>query len=143
MLRNRLRNRIKVIRKEDAGIVDSGGVDNVQNNEIVALMQERGMRVDKTMFDLRRDLRNWLELTQNKKVPISLLLLSRTLMVGAVATETTEQIANVLKDIPDAVDEVLVDTLYEDNPELKKKTTERQTRIIQEESEERKKADKP
>merc|ERR1719354_1090244 len=120
----------------------TGGVDSLQNNEVIALAQERGMRVDKTMFDLRRDLKNWIEMTQNKKMPTSLLLLSRTLMVTAGAEDVTAQIAGVLKDLQDAVDEVLVDSLNEEDPELKKKTTDRQTKIIQEEKAERKKAEK-
>merc|ERR550534_2189283 len=94
------------------------------------------------MFDLRRDLKNWIEMTQNKKMPTSLLLLSRTLMVTAGAEDMTAQIAGVLKDLPDAVDEVLVDSLNEEDPELKKKTTDRQTKIIAEEKAERKKAEK-
>merc|ERR1719354_786248 len=76
------------------------------------------------------------------KMPTSLLLLSRTLMVTAGAEDVTAQIAGVLKDLPDAVDEVLVDFLNEEDPELKKKTTDRQTKIIQEEKAERKKAEK-
>jgi len=142
MLRSRLRARIKHIRREDSGIKETGGVDSLQNNEVINLAQERGMRVDKTMFDLRRDLKNWIEMTQNKKMPTSLLLLSRTLMVTAGAEDVTAQIAGVLKDLPDAVDEVLVDSLNEEDPELKKKTTDRQTKIIQEEKAERKKGEK-
>ena len=55
-----------------------------------------------------------------------------------------KQISMILKcwDLPDAVDEVLVDSLNEEDPELKKKTTDRQTKIIQEEKAERKKAEK-
>ena len=66
-------------------------------NELQELVQERGMRIDKTEEELRSDLADWIDLTQKKQIPTSLLLLSRTLMINVTASDTTEQLSATLK----------------------------------------------
>lgn len=132
-LRERLRKRLKYIRKEDGGIVKSGGVDKLTFSELKALVEERGMRIDKTEEELRIDLAGWIDLTQKQQIPTSLLLLSRTLMINVTAGDTAEQLSQTLKVIPDAVDEVLVESVQADDHDLEKKVIDRQSQLIKEE----------
>jgi len=141
ILRERLRQKIKKIRKEDEGIVKTGGIEKLSDGEVRELVQERGMRVNKDLANLRVDLSGWIDLTQTQKIPTSLLLLSRVLMIAAPHSDNPQQaIGDVLKVLPHAVDEVLVDAAGDDNNyEVERRVVERHQQMIQEEKEEKQK----
>jgi len=132
LLRTRLRNRIKWIRKEDRQI-EKTGVANLTNSLLVELLQERGMRVDKNLFDLRKNLENWLQLTQHKEVPTSLLLISRSLMIKDAHVDETAALQATLASLPAAVEEVLVDQAHHEDPEVEKRVLEHHSKLISEE----------
>eukprot|EP00494_Astrolonche_serrata_P028916 UN29183 len=92
LIRERLRSRVRNIRKEDVLIQRDGGATNLSGSELSELLQERGMRVDKVPFELRRDLQGWFDLTQIKNTPVLLLILSRSLMINATAKDDNEAI---------------------------------------------------
>jgi len=131
-LRTRLRNRVKWIRKEDKRIAKTG-VPNISSSLLLELLQERGMRVDKTPFDLRKDLDDWLNLTQNSEVPTTLLLISRMMMIKGISVDETEALQKTLASLPTAVDEVLVDQAHHEDPEMEKRVLEHHSKLISEE----------
>ena len=66
--------------KADDVIIAKEGVDNMTVAELQAACKDRGMRaLGLTKEKLMKQLRQWIELSTNEKVPPSLLLLSRTL----------------------------------------------------------------
>jgi LETM1 and EF-hand domain-containing protein 1 len=65
--------------------------------ELQLACKERGMRaLGLSEAALRRQLQEWLDLSQNAKVPPSLLLLSRTLYLSETA-QPTEQVRSLNK----------------------------------------------
>lgn len=77
-LRFQLRHRIKSLREDDQRILWEG-MSSLTKMELREACQERGMRstgLSKEAY--RRSLQQWLDLSVNKNVPISLLIMSRT-----------------------------------------------------------------
>jgi hypothetical protein len=77
-LRFQLRHRIKSLREDDQRILWEG-IDSLTKMELREACQERGMRstgLSKETY--KRSLQQWLDLSVNKNVPISLLIMSRT-----------------------------------------------------------------
>lgn len=81
MLRWNLRMKLRSLAADDKMIAKEG-VDSLTFNELQQACRARGMRAYGVSEErLRKELRNWLDLSLNEKVPPSLLLLSRALMV--------------------------------------------------------------
>lgn len=81
MLRFSLRMKLRSLAADDKMIAKEG-VDSLNLAELQQACQARGMRAYGVSEErLRKELRNWLDLSMNEKVPPSLLLLSRALMV--------------------------------------------------------------
>lgn len=82
--------------KTDDKLIIKEGLGNMTVQELQVACKERGMRaLGLSEATLRRQLQEWLDLSQNAKVPPSLLLLSRTLYLSDTA-QPTEQVG-VLK----------------------------------------------
>lgn len=76
-LRFQLRSKINSLRDDDATIFFEG-VDSLNLLELKAACEDRGMRATGlTMHQLRMQLKRWIDLSVNKNVPLSLLILSR------------------------------------------------------------------
>jgi LETM1 and EF-hand domain-containing protein 1, mitochondrial len=77
-LRFQLRHRIRQLKDDDQRILWEG-IDSLTKMELREACQERGMRstgLSKEAY--KRSLQQWLDLSVNKNVPISLLIMSRT-----------------------------------------------------------------
>jgi len=94
--------------KADDVIIAKEGVDQLTVGELQVACKDRGMRaVGLTKEKLVKQLRQWIELSTNEKVPPSLLLLSRTLYlpesvdhvqaIGATITAMPKEVATGAK----------------------------------------------
>jgi LETM1 and EF-hand domain-containing protein 1 len=78
----------------DDKLIIKEGLDNMTVQELQNACKERGMRaLGLSATALRNQMQQWLDLSQNAKVPPSLLLLSRTLYF-AESAQPTEQVLN-------------------------------------------------
>ncbi len=80
--------------KTDDKLIIKEGLNNMTVQELQQACKERGMRaLGISEAALKRQMQEWLDLSQNAKVPPSLLLLSRTLYFADRA-QPTEQVIN-------------------------------------------------
>ncbi len=80
-LRFQLRTKLRNIKEDDRRILWEG-VDSLNTLELREACRERGMQsVGLTQFRLRNQLSEWLELSTEKGIPISLLIMSRAFML--------------------------------------------------------------
>ena len=78
ILRFQLRHRIRTLKEDDQRILWEG-INSLTKMELREACQERGMRSTGLSKDAyKKALQQWLELSVNKNVPISLLIMSRT-----------------------------------------------------------------
>ncbi|XP_061714054.1 mitochondrial proton/calcium exchanger protein [Cydia pomonella] len=102
MLRWNLRMKLRSLAADDKMIAKEG-VDSLNFSELQQACQARGMRAYGVSEErLRKELRNWLDLSLNEKVPPSLLLLSRALMVPE-HVPTTYKLKATISALPDSV----------------------------------------
>lgn len=88
-LRFQLRHRIRQLKEDDQRIIWEG-IDHLTKMELREACQERGMRstgLSKEAY--KRSLQQWLDLSVNKNVPISLLIMSRTFFLQEEMTGPT------------------------------------------------------
>ncbi|KAJ1433178.1 LETM1-like protein-domain-containing protein [Ochromonadaceae sp. CCMP2298] len=93
-LRFQLRNKLRVLQEDDKRILWEG-IDSLNTVELRDACRERGMRsLGVTHFKLKKQLSEWLELSTQKHIPISLLIMSRGFMLssGTAATNDPEQV---------------------------------------------------
>lgn len=84
LLRFQLRNRIRQLKKDDQDIIWEG-LDSLDKDELQQACLERGMRATGlTKAGYVRQMRQWLDLSINKNVPASLLIMSRALNITAM-----------------------------------------------------------
>ncbi|XP_045769487.1 mitochondrial proton/calcium exchanger protein isoform X3 [Maniola jurtina] len=96
MLRFHLRMKLRSLAADDKMIAKEG-VDSLNFSELQQACKARGMRAYGVSEErLRKELRNWLDLSLNEKVPQSLLLLSRALMVPEHVPTTYKLKATIL-----------------------------------------------
>nr|CUU00423.1 hypothetical transcript [Hymenolepis microstoma] len=90
--------------KEQDMIFLSKGIDHMSEQELRQACRSRGMRtVDLTQARLKAQLMQWLELHVVKKVPVSLLLLSRAFYLQSTTLEPEKQIQMVISQLPEEV----------------------------------------
>lgn len=84
LLRFKLRSRLNTIKKDDMQIMWEGGVNSLTDDEVIKACQDRGIRTidqaNKQYINkkhLRDQLTGWLDLSQQKEIPSSLLIMSR------------------------------------------------------------------
>ena len=83
------------IHRDDAMLVDEG-LDELDEEELRAACRRRGMRdFGLTKEGYKRNLQQWLDLSLNKKIPDSLLLLSRAMSLSE--EPTADDIAGALR----------------------------------------------
>jgi hypothetical protein len=88
-LRFQLRHKIRLLKEDDQRILWEG-IDSLTKMELREACQERGMRstgMSKEAY--KRSLQQWLDLSVNKDVPISLLIMSRTFFLHKEMTSPT------------------------------------------------------
>lgn len=87
--------------KADDKMISREGIENLSVAELQTACKDRGMRaVGLTQDKLRQQLKQWIELSTNEKVPPSLLLLSRTLYLPETL-DTASQIAAAVSVLPE------------------------------------------
>lgn len=103
-LRFQLRHRIKSLREDDQRILWEG-MSSLTKMELREACQERGMRstgLSKEAY--RRSLQQWLDLSVNKNVPISLLIMSRTFFLQEeMSTPSTDDDSKSVAGLADAI----------------------------------------
>lgn len=102
MLRFNLKMKLRSLAADDK-VIAKEGVDSLNFGELQQACKSRGMRAYGVAEErLRKELRNWLDLSLNEKVPPSLLLLSRALMVPE-HVPTTYKLKATISALPDTV----------------------------------------
>lgn len=83
-LRFQLRNKVRQLKKDDQDIIWEG-LDSLDKEELQLACMERGMRATGlTKAGYVRQMKQWLDLSINKNVPASLLIMSRALNITAM-----------------------------------------------------------
>lgn len=102
MLRFHLKMKLRSLAADD-NMIAKEGVDSLNFSELQQACKNRGMRAYGVSEErLRKELRNWLDLSLNEKVPPSLLLLSRALMVPD-HVPTTYKLKATISALPEQV----------------------------------------
>ena len=105
MLRYKLEEKLREVQKDDE-LIKKDGVDALDYAELQEACRARGIYTGKDEAYLRRKLRDWLELSLEKQVPITLLLLSRafsrqmTGAAGATEDDMAVDLASTLAYVP-------------------------------------------
>ena len=88
MIRFQLRSHVRNLQEDDQRILFEG-VDSLDRRELQEACRERGMRATGLpKADLARQLQQWLDLSCNRQVPISLLILSRSFILSRSISAT-------------------------------------------------------
>lgn len=116
-LRFQLRHRIRTLKEDDQRILWEG-IDSLTKMELREACQERGMRSTGLSKDAyKRSLQQWLDLSVNKSVPISLLIMSRTFFLqdemAAGADGDSKSVAGIVDAISGLDKEVLNEVILE------------------------------
>ncbi len=154
-LRFQLRHKIRVLQEDDQRILWEG-IDSLTKMELREACQERGMRSTGMSKDAyKRSLQQWIDLSVNRNVPISLLIMSRTFFLreemtsrASVDTDGSKSVAGLADAISgldkEVVNEVILESVTPEDkkrdPELMKlklEVLEHQNELIQEEKEQR------
>lgn len=118
-LRFQLRHRIRQLKEDDQRILWEG-IDSLTKMELREACQERGMRstgLSKEAY--KRSLQQWLDLSVNKNVPISLLIMSRTFFLQeetispAATSDETQSVAGLADAISGMDKEVLNEVILQ------------------------------
>jgi hypothetical protein len=102
-LRFQLRHRIRVLKEDDQRILWEG-IDSLTKMELREACQERGMRstgLSKEAY--KHSLQQWLDLSVNKNVPISLLVMSRTFFLHEEMFESKSDERKGVTGLADAI----------------------------------------
>ncbi|MCO5603760.1 hypothetical protein L7F22_057912 [Adiantum nelumboides] len=100
-LRHMLRSKLAWIKQDDR-MIQAEGVESLSEGELRQACRERGMLGLVSVEEMRKQLKDWLDLSLNHSVPSSLLLLSRSFVVsGKVKLE--EAVQATLSSLPDEV----------------------------------------
>ncbi|KAL8052288.1 hypothetical protein ABFX02_06G201808 [Erythranthe guttata] len=100
-LRYMLRSKLQKI-KEDDEMIQAEGIESLSEEELRQACRDRGLLGLLSVDEMRKQLRDWLDLSLNHSVPSSLLILSRAFSVsGKVKPE--EAVQATLSSLPDEV----------------------------------------
>ena len=105
VLRYKLNKKLDELRDDDKAIKKEG-VDSLTLSELQEACRARGIHSERSEEYMRRKLNDWLELSLEHDVPISLLVLSRAFSVSLAGTREVDlsaDLAQTLKHIPDVV----------------------------------------
>lgn len=170
-LRFQLRHKIRVLKEDDQRILWEG-IDSLTKMELREACQERGMRSTGLSKDsYKRALQMWLDLSVNKNVPISLLIMSRTFflreemferkvdddgakslagLVDAISGLDKEVLNEVILDVatseekssnPD-IQKIKLEVVSTQNELIRKEEADREAAVKKKEASEKEKADR-
>lgn len=134
ILRFQLRNKLRQIRSDDR-MIHWEGVNSLSMDELQEALRSRGMRATgMSKQRMRSMLQEWMELSLNKSIPSSLLILSRAF---AVATDKIispqEALSNTLGSLPDQVVNEVANQENTEDPNKRISRIMRQNELIEEE----------
>ena len=134
-LRFQLRHKVRILQEDDQRILWEG-IDSLTKMELREACQERGMRSTGLSKDAyKRSLQQWIDLSVNRNVPISLLIMSRTFFLrdemtsrASLDTDGSKSVAGLADAISgldrEVVNEVILESVTQDDkkkdPELMK-----------------------
>lgn len=99
-LRYKIRSRLNSIVKDDMQIMWEGGVDRLTEDEVARACRDRGIRTVGISHRWRaRQLREWLEMSQNREIPASLMILSRAFLFSDVSEALGSLPEGVIDDV--------------------------------------------
>lgn len=142
-LRTKLRNKLRKLKADDRFIYWEG-VDSLSLEELMFACQERGMKIGLPKKELQQQLKQWIELSLDKNIPASLLILSRA-FTYTDRVQSEDAITMALGTMPDdVVQEVTLDSTVSSEDDLsinrrKLDSLKRQEKLIQQEEEENRK----
>ncbi|XP_053691633.1 mitochondrial proton/calcium exchanger protein isoform X2 [Sabethes cyaneus] len=145
LLRFQLRMKLRSLAADDRTI-QKEGIESLNLSELQAACRARGMRAYGTTEErLQSQLREWINMSLNEKVPPSLLLLSRALMLPENVT-TSDKLKATISSLPDSVATVTKAAIGEREGKIDNKTKieviKEEERKIKEEREEEKEKQK-
>eukprot|EP01112_Ceratiomyxa_fruticulosa_P003168 TRINITY_DN13541_c0_g2_i1.p1 TRINITY_DN13541_c0_g2~~TRINITY_DN13541_c0_g2_i1.p1 ORF type:complete len:619 (-),score=141.05 TRINITY_DN13541_c0_g2_i1:145-1896(-) len=135
-IKTQLADKLKKL-KEDDEMLQMEGVDELSMEELVDAAIARGFKVEgKSASTLREQLRQWLDLSLNKEVPPSLLVLSRSFLLNQDFTKAPAEPAlseslkyisesEIATDIPDSDSVDLIRDRLEELEKLQAKRLEK------------------
>lgn len=147
-IRFKLRLKLQELKADDQ-MIRMEGVDALSNEELQNACVQRGMRsVGVTIDRMREGLNQWLELSLDREIPASLLLLSRTLYIQN--TNVDEQLKLTISQFPERlIDEMelkigavegetvdrqtIIDILKHEEEQIKSENMEREKEMCEEE----------
>lgn len=135
-LRFKLRSRLNAIKKDDMEIMWEGGAASLTNDEVAKACRDRGIRESGSFGTMRRQLEDWLDLSQKKEIPGSLLILSRALLFTG-GEPSSEGLVETLGSLPEDVieDARKAADIGEETTAERLEETLRQAKLIEIESE--------
>ncbi|XP_035773465.1 mitochondrial proton/calcium exchanger protein-like isoform X1 [Anopheles albimanus] len=145
LLRFQLRLKLRNLAADDRTI-QKEGIESLNLSELQAACRARGMRAYGASEErLKAQLQEWINLSLNEKVPPSLLLLSRALMLPENIT-TSDKLKATISSLPDSVATVTKAAIGEREGKIDNKTKieviKEEERKIKEEREEEKEKQK-
>ncbi|KAL3278378.1 hypothetical protein HHI36_013706 [Cryptolaemus montrouzieri] len=145
LLRFQLRMKLRSLAADDK-MIQKEGVDSLTLAEVQQACRSRGMRAYGLSEErLRLQLSQWLDLSLNEKVPPSLLLLSRALMLPETIP-TSDQLKATISTLPDAIVTQTKAAIAEKEGKIDNKVTiellKEEERRIKEERKEKKEEEK-
>lgn len=155
LLRLQLRHRIRVLQEDDQKILWEG-INSLTKMELREACQERGMRsTGLSRAAYQRSLQQWIDLSVNRNVPISLLIMSRTFFLQEEMTSRTSSDVDGNKSVSgladaisgldkEVVNEVILESATAEEKrsdpaliQLKLEVLEQQNDLIEEENKQR------
>jgi LETM1 and EF-hand domain-containing protein 1 len=107
VLRYKLQEKLRQIQKDDA-LIQKEGVDALSESELRIACRERGIYTgpEKDVSYLKRKLSDWLELSLEHQVPVTLLFLSRAFSRQMTGSKPTEPIGTAKEEASKDADEL-------------------------------------
>lgn len=138
ILRYRLRSKLRRIKADDR-LIYWEGVNSLSTEELMYACKERGMKIGVSKKELQKQLREWIELSFDKNIPSSLLIISRAFVFND-KLQSEEAIKMALGSLSDdVVEEVGLHTSSIQDYEKKLASLKRNEKLIKTEEEEKKK----
>ena len=108
-LRFQLRTKLRAIKEDDRRILWEG-IDSLTMLELREACQERGMRaIGLTAYGYNRQLQEWLDLSIQKNIPISLLIMSRAFMLTSKYAHPEDVLKSSMSSLDsDTINEVVL-----------------------------------
>lgn len=108
-LRFQLRTKLRAIKEDDRRILWEG-IDSLTMLELREACQERGMRtIGLTEYGYKRQLQEWLDLSIQKNIPISLLIMSRAFMLTSKYAHPEDVLKSSMSSLDsDTINEVVL-----------------------------------